>query len=237
MLGITNAIQTKIKQIIHRYNDLIYWLDGTDYMDHSKLNCPTVKGTQITLTVSNIGEYQNVPCYGTTAAASNQGLYTNNTSCEIGTMTMMLWCSVTNSANWCGISTINQNMPTLAPNAVDFRRRPDGWRPCLGVRHANSGVGDTYLGDVAYCGQNQWHHWCLSVSAVTHKLYWDGILVYTSNWTNGAPSGIVHNAGIFRCGDSTNGITGLISDARWYNAVLSDEDISVIFSAGPQQHR
>jgi len=170
----------------------------------------TVQGTPQTTTVGSI---ECVSFNG-----SSQSIYTTDTtglSTGMFPFTMSVWInnkgSATHKAFFVGYASLNQGIS-------------------MGRNQRGSWMYGGYLPDifVGTADNNIWHHMLETYDGTQYKCYLDGVLVNTTSYSNLN----VKYGGIYigKVQNSTEYWNGCLAAARFYNRVLTDDEITTLAS-------
>ena len=236
MIGITNAIKDKIKQAVLKYNDLICWLDGTDFLNHASngnIISITNQSNNITLGNETIKDSINNPYYLYPNTNGNGLEITPYSEINPNNWTMTIWGKKLAQSNYellCGFGISG------GPAVGEIRIRNTNTNAfCTYIRTSGTSYQEcsVTIGDTL----STWHHYALSFTPGTYKTYFDGVLSRTDLFAGNVQSVISRWSVLGKTIWNNNGNTTAATDFRFYNTTLSDEEIMTIYNAGPQQHK
>ncbi len=233
MIGTTNAIQTKILQAVLQYNNLQIWLDDTDFLNHGINNSYTItNGNNFNKLVMQTIKNNEVSTYYKSAAANrDNGIKITPTALQnYITVTMCAWAMKATEAN-------HQNIYTCGNNSTPFLET----RLRLGANNKTNYYfpnGTSYSSVECSTGItiNEWVFVATVTNGTSHKYFYNGILVNEGTCGHTRNSMVNWNVLGGTCWNDGGGAS-YVTDYRYYDIALSDEEIMSIYEAGPQQHR
>ena len=238
MIGQTNS-ERNFKLLGDLPNsNLIVWLDGTDFINHSPL------GDKIQVTnMSNyntLGVEYSYHCYQKAGASSNAIKLSPINAINLNDYTIMCWGNKRANSNHMNLFTMGM---TSAP-LCEIRFRASSNTQCHfnhknGDANAGSGIN---IGDVS----NSWHHYAVSYEGYKYcdfshltgfTMFFDGVCSY-----------YFYNSGVSPCNPTIWQILGTTcytadtggassaTDYRVYSPHLTPSQIKKIYDMGPQVH-
>ncbi len=246
MIGITNSATGNIfSHLPLKFNNLIAWLDGSDFVNHSPLgNSITVTNTNNYNTIySDNGGlpifHKKQPIY-VKAAASSNGIELRPfdvlpQECYI----QMIWGEKLGNNNYMNLCTFG-----IASRAIcELRIRHTSNNTALICLGTNSG--STNFEFQPFTGQeiplNTFHHIAVVVDVAENGrayVYFDGRLIRSiiRSYAVGTITPNRWNLLGTTCWTSDTGGYSRCTDYRLYNCCLSSKEIREIYEEGPQTH-
>lgn len=230
MTGTTNSIFNTI----HTDNSdhLIVWLDGTDFVNHSKLGdniVVTNSNNYITLTTSAFNG-QMIPCYDKAAANSNGINISPFSYFTSNNYTFSCWGNRKANSNYMNLCTIGISSNPFTE--IRLRQATNGsWRVNYGQTTSQSSIDINSKIEL-----DTWHHYCVTYYPGMYKMYFDG----QCSWVVTQHITAIRVPTVWRVLGSTlwndTGGASQATDYRFYDTALSATQIAELYAKGPQTH-
>lgn len=233
MIGITNAIQNRIRQAVMHYDNLQVWLDGTDFFNHGVNQDYTItNGNNFNELVMQTIKNNEVSTYYKKAAANrDNGIKITPTALMNYTiMTMCAWGMRAANNNYMNFFTCGKTSSPI----IEIRLRYTTDNQISWIH--GSGTGQTFEYFNVGMSINEWAFLASIINGSSQKLFYNGVLIQETTATNEKTSIDCWNILGGTCWNDGGGIS-YCTDYRYYDIALSDEEIMAIYEAGPQQHR
>ena len=222
---------------IYRYDDMVLWLDGTDFLDHSKNGLKMNRETYPSLSATDFDKPET-NCYLFDNNSASTALYTlSNPVVNMDGFSFSWWMKVSSKPSYSCCWYMSKDASVSESYAIGCNTTI-GTTGKYGVcartsSGANSDVTSTYVTPT-----NTTLHCVLTYDESALKLYVNGQLVWSASKSLGFSSVSVGriNIGHNMWNTSTERFMGYMTDIRLYNAVLASDEILEMFETGTEIH-
>lgn len=232
-ININNNYQYNIimNPYIIKYNNLLLWADGTDFINHGPNSNTIVMANQNNFNQLSTLTYNSktIPAYyKNTTSANGITCITNSSTFDFSDCTFSGWGYRTSTNNYTNLMTIgNSQLPI-----IEFRiHNTDNYAATL-VAGTSAGRLDNFFST----GSNTFIHIAVTVKNDSWSTYFNGNLAATQSKTNDFSTYSRFNILGTTCWDSDTGGAAYATDCRVYNTCLSAEEILDMYNRGPQKH-
>lgn len=231
-----NTFFVNIKYI-YRYDDMVLWLDGTDFLDHSKNGLTMNRGAYPLLDTAELDKPET-NCYLFNNNSASTAFYTlSNPVVNMDGFSFSWWMKVSSKPSYSCCWYMSKDASVSGSYAIGCNttigttgkygvcaRTPSG---------ATADVTSTYVTPT-----NTSLHCVQTYDGATMKLYVNGQLVWSASNSLGFSSVSVGriNIGHNMWNTSVERFMGYMTDIRLYNAVLTSDEILEMFETGTEIH-
>ena len=202
MLGWTNNTNEKYRQNVIKYDNLVVWLDGTDFLNHGISNAYTIlNGTSFNSLVTQTINNKSFSTYYKKSATSRSNgiIITPFQLPNLTNITMSCWGKKVNENNHNNLFTCgNTSEPFME---MRFKLTTNG-EICAFV---SNGTGHAQIQLNSGIAINTWNHFAISCNYSNWTIYYNGVPIRTVTYTNAKTSISIWNILGGTCWDDGGG--------------------------------